>query len=214
MPWFGLFPEWMPYYEANIERLVKLGYDFLFDQDVEKFRWRVWRKIGIKAPIVAGEGKVHDYRATFGVLYEDELRGYDFWGHTDPDCVYGRVDEFVTDEFLKDIDIHSNHVDYVCGPWTLYRNRLDVNELFWQTSEWEENLLNPCVTGWVEKGYTAEVDARHAAGQLNRIYTMWQTSNLNDFSTLHFDGDRLLEGENEVMMAHFRRTKVYPEGCK
>lgn len=213
-PWFGPLPEWFSLWKANVARLEPYGFDVFLEHDLERFKRRVDERLDIACPIVPGEGKIHDYRCTFGVLYEKELAGYDFWGHTDFDCLYGRVQEYVTDDFLGGLDLHSNHVDYVSGPWSLYRNSPDMNSLFTDHPDWEGHLENPTTTGWVEKGFTEIVDANHDHNAIHRVYTMWQTTDLNDFSTLHWEDDRLMEGNREVMMAHFRRTKIYPEGCR
>lgn len=202
----------MPYYERNIARLSEHGYDRLVTDDLRGFKARVGEILGIECPIEPGGGKIHDYRAVFGVLFAEELEGYDFWGHTDFDCVYGRVQEYVTDDFLSRLDIYSNHWSYICGPWTLYRNTPLVNNLFRYHHNWRGHLEDPITSGWVEKSYSDIVDARHEAGDLRRVYKTWQV--WEDLSKLHFDGDLLMDGNKEVMMAHFRRTKKYPEGCK
>lgn len=212
-PWFGPLPEWMPLWEANIARLEQFGFDVLRWDDLEAFKERVREILGIECPIVPGEGKIHDYRCAFGLLFPDEIRGYDFWGHTDFDCVYGRVENWVTDEFLSGLDVHSNHSTYICGPWTLYRNRPDINALFQREQAWKAILEEKRASGWVEFEFSRLVDSADVAGRLRRTYTYWQTQNLNSFHSLYFDGDRLLEYNEEIMMAHFRRTKEYPKGC-
>lgn len=156
---------------------------------------------------------MHDFRHSFGLLYQDKLDGYDFWGHTDFDMVYGRVERWVTDAFLDNVDIHSNHVDYISGPWTLYRNTPVINSLFAVCEDWRGYLENPATLGWGETHYTRAVDKLVEGGHLRRVYSMWQTRNLDNFDSLHWDGERLMEGSEEVMYAHFRRTKVYPERC-
>lgn len=214
VPWFGPLPPWFPHWRTNIARLAEHGYHVHLDRDLHAFRQRCHDRLGVQCSVVAGEGKVHDYRAAFGVLYADVIDGYDFWGHTDLDCVYGRVEEWVTEEFLDDLDIHSNHIDYICGPWTLYRNRPEINELYEYHPDWKAILEHPDVTGWVEKGYTELVDAANDRDDLCRVYTMWQTRNLDSFDTCRLTDDgRLMEGHAERMMAHFRRVKVYPQGC-
>lgn len=213
VPWFGPLPEWMPLYRRNIGRLEQHGYDFLFDHDLAGFKRRVKRRIGIDCPIVAGGSKIHDYRATFGALYADEIKGYDFWGHTDFDCVYGRVEQFVTDTFLNGCDIHTDGNDYVNGPWTLYRaDRGALPFAFMLARDWKEILASPESTGWVETSYT---DTIRLIVRERMVVTHWQHRQLDNFdrSFLNADG-RLLEGPDERLLAHFRRTKVYPEGCR
>jgi hypothetical protein len=209
-PYFGDLPEWFPLWYSNIERLRDDGYELLFETIEDTFAERVHDVLGVKYP--RGDGyKVCDYRCAFGELYADELDGYDYWGHTDLDCVYGRVGYFLPDDVLGKYDIFSNHATYVSGPWSLYRNTPKINQLFHLVQDWRGYLENPATTGWVETAYSEVVDASHEVGLLRREYVSWQTRDLNDFSTVHYDKDgRLLEGRGEIMVAHFRRTKVYP----
>lgn len=213
-PYFGDLPEWMPLWLENFERLRAVGYDVLIDQDEGAFQLRVEEVLGIEAPPMAGTGNVWDFRAAFGLLYADEIEGYDFWGHTDFDVVYGRVENWVTDEFLDGLDVHSNHATYQMGAWSLYRNIEPVNSAFLRCPEWRENTEGANPTGWVEGAFSEKIAQMDAAGEIRKVWTSWQARNLDDFSALHWDGERLMEGPVEVAMAHFRRTKVYPEGCR
>src|ERR1700733_7181049 len=124
VPFFGSLPEWYDKYTPP------KGYDLLLDQDLEGFKQRVRSVLGFDPDIKSGTGKPWDFRPTLGLLYAHEAKGYDFWGHTDLDCVYGDVDKWVTDDFLSNLDVHSNHNTYVCGCWALYRNTEKVNNLF------------------------------------------------------------------------------------
>ena len=211
-PWFGPLPEWMPKYMENIKALKEKGYDFLITHDLEDFNRRCEEKLGFKSPIIPGTGKLHDFRPALGLLYEEELKGYDFWGHTDFDCVYGRVDKFVTDELLKDLDIQSNHIDYICGPWTLYRNTPKINRLFQEYPHWKERMEDPHSSGWAEfqDGFTGVVDRNHNEGKIRRLYTYWQGKDHNIIDNVHYEGDRLMDGDLEIMMFHFRRVKQWP----
>jgi hypothetical protein len=213
VPWFGPLPEWMPLYRRNIQRLGEHGYDFLFDHDLEGFRRRAKDTIGVEFPGVWGGSKIHDYRATFGAMYADEIVGYDFWGHTDLDCVYGRVERFATDDLLEQCDLHTDGNDYVNGPWSLYRaDRSDLPFAFGFHPEWREILEQPETTGWVETSYS-----RLVRGMLGdrMVVTRFQHRNLDDFreARLWADGS-LTEGPSERLLAHFRRTKVYPPRCR
>lgn len=209
-PYFGDLPEWFALWYANVQRLEADGYDLHFEVDEREFAGRVRDVLGVKYP--SGDGyKVCDYRCAFGDMYVDELDGYDYWGHTDLDCVYGRVGYFLPDDVLGPLDIFSNHATYVSGPWSLYRNNTLVNGLYRRVIDWQGNLENRVTTGWVETAFSKIVDKAHNDGELRREYVSWQTRDLNDFSTVRYDKNgRLLEGRGEIMVAHFRRTKVYP----
>jgi hypothetical protein len=164
---------------------------------------------------MTGTGNVWDFRPALAELYADKLEGYDWWGHTDFDCVYGRVERFITPEFLDGVDIYANHHDYICGAWTMYRNTPAVNSLFRRSSVWQQKMQDPNPTGWAEAEFTRVVDDAHEEGVLRRVYKTMQTADWNRFDTcwLREDG-ALMEGNEERMLAHFRRSKVYPERCK
>jgi len=144
--WFGPLPQWFDLWRENIRRLEPHGYDVLLDTDIDEFAERVHRFLGIEFPREDGR-KVCDYRAAFGVLYADEIKGYDFWGHTDLDMLYGRVERWVTEAFLAGLDLHSNHPTYVSGPWSLYRNTHQINLLYNHDPSWRVNMENPHTTG-------------------------------------------------------------------
>ena len=209
-PWFGPLPSYYKLWVNNIGRLAPHGYHIYGTFDKEDFNRRVKAALGIENAIGDDGRKVCDYRCTFGVIYADliEKGSFDFWGTTDVDMVYGRVEEWVTDDFLADIDLHSNHPTYVSGPWSLYRNTPPVNELFMHYEDWRGELGNPRTTGWVETSFSRLLED----SLLGYSYTNWQTKNLDNFDRLHWDGDKLMEGRDEVMVAHFRRTKEYPKG--
>lgn len=211
--WFGPFPPWMELYLANVKRLEPHGYDWFIDTDLEGVKDRVWDTVGLRFPGEEGGAKAHDLRPLLGLLYEEELAGYDYWGHTDLDCVYGRVWEWLDDERLGALDVFSNHVDYMCGPWSLYRNTPFLRELFRETPGWHARVQEDATTGWVEKSFTAVVDAAHAAGRIRRQYAMLQTKRIGANDDVRWDGPRLVDGGDEIFMAHFNRSKVYPPGA-
>lgn len=206
-PYFGVHPEWMDNYWRNAERMQAHGYNFLLEDDEDAFRDRVRDRLGIEPPPMWGTGNIWDFRPALGFLYEDKIADYDFWGHTDFDCVYGRVERFTTDERLHACDIFSDCAhNYIAGPWSLYRNHRDIRELFLQHPLWEHNMTYPVPTGWVETTFTAWI--RDAVS-----VTIVDEHGYDQPELLLFQGDRLMHGGREIPMFHFRRSKQYPKGC-
>lgn len=200
VPFFGDLPEWMDKFEPPI------GYDFLLDTNLEKFKERVRSKLGIEYPGAYGSPKVWDYRCALGLLYEEELAGYDWWGHIDLDCVFGDVGKWVTDEFLSKLDVHSNHHSYVNGCWTLYRNTPDVNYLFTRYPFWGEIMTNPESLAWVEREYSRLLEK----SGLRYAYTFWQGWPFLTNPNLEKHNGELYQDGEPIMMYHFRRSKRWP----
>jgi hypothetical protein len=69
--------------------------------------------------------KLCDYKPLYGDLFADYLKGYDFWGHFDPDVIFGRINEFVPDELYQQYDKIFDR-----GYFALYRNTPPVNILY------------------------------------------------------------------------------------
>jgi hypothetical protein len=207
VPWFGPLPTWIDAYTADTLRLPESGYTWLLDQDLRRFKARCRDRLGVDCPIKPGTGKIWDYRPALAVLYRDEIAGFDYWGHTDLDCVYGNPATF--EDELDGADVWTDGWDYVNGPWTLYRNAPELNTLFAACDGWAERLADPVVSGWVETVYSDHVKRELGAGFHQ---TLLQAEDLDAFAGLERDGDRLLEHGREVLLAHFRRTKTYPLG--
>lgn len=201
MPFFGRLPEWWEKFE------VPKGYDFILDTDLEGFKKRVKDKLRIDYPGEWGDPKVWDYRCALGLLYEDEIKGFDYWGHTDPDCVFGDVDKWVTDRFLHGLAIHSNHHSYVNGCWSLYHNVPSVNHLFQQYPFWAERMMHRRPNGWVENEFSRTLEQ----SGMPYAYTFWQGWPYTATPNLYKDEQgRLYQDGEEICMFHFRRSKKWP----
>ena len=204
IPWFGPYPDWLDQWVANMEVLKKYGYDYLIFSNLKLFHQRIYKKLGIFPDVKPETGMAWDFRPMLGVLYEEEIRGYDYWGHTDFDCVYGDVEKWTPD---GDWEIWSNHNTYICGPWTLYKNIEKINKLYLECPGWKElsKPKNGQPTSWVEQEFSDVVRLK-----ANYIYTKYQQKDSRDFSGLEYKDGRLLDGGDEIMMAHFRHRKTYP----
>jgi len=69
--------------------------------------------------------KLCDYKPLYGHLFSEYLQGYDFWGHFDPDIIFGRISRFVPDELYENYDKIFDK-----GHFALYRNTPEVNLLY------------------------------------------------------------------------------------
>jgi hypothetical protein len=198
-PYFGELPEWYDKYKPP------KGFDFLLDRDLEGFKERVKATLGIDCPIAWGSSKVCDYRCALGLLYAKELEGYDFWGTVDLDMVFGDVKEWFPDSLLEQYDVISNHDTYVSGPFSLYRNSLEVNTLFKNCSDWREQMQGE-TNGWVEKTFSRELEK----SGLRYKYMSEQGDYTDTTSKLVKKDGKLYQYGKELAMFHFRRRKAWP----
>lgn len=106
-------------YQAALPSNVKINHMTFSD-----FRQRVQSKfdftIFLDFPI-----KICDFRPCFGLIFEEEIKGYDFWGHCDLDLIWGNLDSFIPQAvYLKYDKIFAR------GHLSLYKNNDRVNQCF------------------------------------------------------------------------------------
>jgi hypothetical protein len=68
--------------------------------------------------------KLCDFRPAFGEVFREELTGYDFWGHSDLDVIFGRVRDHLPPEAFDADKI------LIQGNFALYRNTADAAQWF------------------------------------------------------------------------------------
>lgn len=218
-PFLGKMPDYMDKYIANTESLKQYGFEWLIFNDKDKFIALIKEKLGID-PTHALEGNLYnpsEFRPAYGLIFEDYLKGYDFWGHTDHDVVYGRLDRFMSDEFLANTDIYGNDPDALCGPFSIYRNTPKVNILFTEHPEWREQFLSQKYYAFDELGMS---DVCRKARDEGRIrfksgFMQEHDKQRDHMPTPHIkmlaDGALINTITNkEMMMFHFQKTKVWP----
>jgi hypothetical protein len=74
--------------------------------------------------------KLCDLKPAYGLVFSEYITGYDFWGQSDIDIIYGNLRGFLTDEFLNRYDFISLRHDYTTGCFALYRNNELMNNMF------------------------------------------------------------------------------------
>jgi hypothetical protein len=164
--------------------------------------------------------KACDLKPAYGVIFEDDLRRFDFWANSDIDIVWGDIRRFVTDEVLQRYDVVSSRQHRLSGHFTLYRNTLPTTRLF---------ELIPDVTTHMGTSRYMYLDETHLTHHLKehmaavpaptspRVYwpSEWTTSAKYQRSLGVTDADRLWwrDGRTfdaagqELMYLHFHKMK-------
>ena len=96
--------------------------------DMNDFNRLATKKIGIDVKITR-KYKLCDFKPAYGLIFEDYLKDYDFWGCTDLDIVYGQIRHFIDDKLMEKYEIITSK-KYLVGHFTLYKNVQKVNQIF------------------------------------------------------------------------------------
>lgn len=69
--------------------------------------------------------KLCDYKPAYGLIFQDDIKEFDFWGFCDIDLIFGNLNHFINDEILD-----SNEKVFYHGHFSLFKNNERMNHLF------------------------------------------------------------------------------------
>lgn len=136
-PYYGHFPNYFSLvlksieYNPSINWLIftddKTKYNFPNNVQVEyldfsELNQRIQRKLGCSK--LFAPYKLCDIRPFYGIVFEDYIATYDFWGHCDFDCFFGDIRKWLKDDILSDY----NKVLFL-GHMSLYKNSIKMQSL-------------------------------------------------------------------------------------
>ena len=105
------------YNYPNNVNVVYLTLDNLKEQIQKKFDFNIF---------LDNAYKLCDYKPTYGYIFSEYIKKYDFWGYCDmSDCIFGDIRKFITDDILDNYE----KIGFL-GHFTLYKNSIDVNKRF------------------------------------------------------------------------------------
>jgi len=144
IPYFGKWPDWFGFYLKSCEFNPTINWLIYTDcktpknppknvrfisANIEDFNKLASDKLKLKINI-KNAYKLCDFKPACGIIFEDYLKSYDFWGHSDIDVVYGNIRRFITGKILSSYDVITSMKKRTAGHFTLYKNTKKINEIF------------------------------------------------------------------------------------
>lgn len=156
--WYGEYPWYFPYFLHSCSYNPSVDFYIISDNQIQidnkpdnvkiiyktldEIKLSASQKLGFKVNIDYSY-KLCDFKPAYGFLFPEIIKGYDFWGITDIDIVYGSIRNFMTEEILNNHDIISSRHDYITGSFCLFRNNDYVNKLFMKSKDYKMVFSNP-----------------------------------------------------------------------
>lgn len=114
---------------------------FIKISSLTEFSKLAGEKLNLSINILDGY-KLCDFKPAYGLIFQDYLQGYDFWGYCDIDIIFGNIRYFITEKLLKKYDVISPHKNYPAGFFTLLKNNEQCINLFKQSKDYAHILQN------------------------------------------------------------------------
>lgn len=236
--YFGKFPWYNDFFINSCYKNTTIDFLFFSDQfkvikknnnikeipfSVNDFNKLSSMKLGFKVELNNGL-KICDFRPAFGLIFEDYLQGYDFWGYSDTDIIMGRLREFLDEENLKN-DFISVVPYYPSGFFAVFRNNLKMKYLFQKSNDYKDAFLSIENTLFEEcGGYYNEVihgvniletnspiQTFHHILELNKdVKSLFEYFSIegNPNGVKYNNGVLTLYGKYEIMMYHLTNFKT------
>ena len=144
IPYFGRLPKFFPYFLLTAKRNQKIDFLIYTDQKVDQFdilnakniefvslsfgelREKVQSKFDFKISLKTPY-KLCDYKVAYGLIFEEELKGYDYWGFCDTDVLLGDIYQFLEEHSFFEND----YARYgLLGHLQIFKNSREVNRVF------------------------------------------------------------------------------------
>jgi hypothetical protein len=156
IPYYGVFPWYFSYFLHSCSFNTSIDFiiftDIDFDGEIPpnvKFIYKSLDDIKtlastkLQMPIALDfPYKLCDFRPAYGIIFNEYIKNYSFWGQGDIDVIFGDIRGFLTDELLDSHDFISVRHDYTTGCFALYRNTESINNLFKKSKDYEKVFTN------------------------------------------------------------------------
>lgn len=116
---------------------------------IEKFNRLASTKLNFKIEI-KDPYKLCDFKPAYGKIFENYLTSFDYWGYSDIDLVFGKIDSFIDNELLENYDIINTNKNFMSGAFCLYKNSDYINSLFKKVQNFRQILQDPNHRGFDE----------------------------------------------------------------
>lgn len=156
IPYFGQWPFWMPFFIESCRANPDIDWLLIGDcgepadlpanvryRHAEFSDYCAWisSRLGLKFQPKSAY-KLCDLKPALGYLHEHDIVGYDFWGFSDIDLIYGDLRAYFGKDRLKRYKLLSTHERRVSGHLCLLRNEQPLRELFWKIPDFRRRIQN------------------------------------------------------------------------
>jgi len=231
IPYFGSFGPWVPLYLHSLANQTTLDLLLLTDtappalppqvrrveMTFDQLRERAAARLSTEVSLHRNRN-ICDLRPAYGLIFEEFVRGYEYWGFGDEDVLYGDVDGMLGPHLDGTVDIVSPGMNGKSGHLTLVRNAPRTNELAMRDPAFKEVLASRehwayDETSWrhgpESSSFYALVKAAAARGELTMHQGLARRVNVPAPGRWYVhDGRHLREdGGTELLYYHWGRMR-------
>ena len=151
IPYYGRWPSFFSLFLKGVELNLQLKIILITDLPTPKLPVNVIRQemslrelkqrfeTVLQTPVgLETSYKLCDLRPMYGLVFQEELNGMDYWGHCDIDLIFGNLNAVTQPLMRAEYDLISLKKYWLSGSFCLYRNSKEINTLFRFSKDWKQ----------------------------------------------------------------------------
>ena len=155
IPYFGKWPKYFSIFLQSCKNNQNI-IDFIFFTDIKRpniypenvsfqlfslkdFNTLASQKIGLEVS-VSKPYKLCDFKPCYGLIFEDYLRQYEFWGHGDEDLILGDLSQFLP-ALIEKYDFISVRKEWNSGAFSIFKNNERLKKLFLESEDFTQKVV-------------------------------------------------------------------------
>lgn len=168
IPYFGRWPNWFSFFLESCNYNPDIDWLFYTDCPIpdgkppnvrfnqlsfDEYKRFVSSRLGIEFNPLSPY-KLCDLKPALGYVHAEDTQGYEFWGFSDIDLVYGDLRSYFDDEKLSRYELISTHKRRISGHCCLMRNNEKMRTAFMRIKNWERYLADQKHYAFDEKAFS------------------------------------------------------------
>ena len=125
---------WLIITDDKTKYIFPENVDVIYDT-FQNFKNKVQTKINKIKISLDNPYKLCDFKPTYGYIFEDYVKDFQYWGYCDTDLIFGNIERCLNLEKLDKFDKIG-----VLGHFTIFKNTKEIRELFLEDERYKEVL--------------------------------------------------------------------------
>ncbi len=230
VPYFGKWPIWFEAHMVSINKNPTINWLFITDCEIpnifpknvefvsmslQELNKQINILLSLNIPLTPR--KLCDLKPAYGTIFQQYIKGFDFWGFCDLDIIWGDIRKYITNDLLIKHDIITSRKNEISGHFTLFKNTNQNELLYKQENQYIDVFVSDKNLRFDEIGFTSVIEKLQKEKLINVFWKTYLLNNKNGKAHQEYFLDRWkwengkvinTKTEEELMYLHFINWKT------
>lgn len=226
--WIGKIPDYFWFHYETTKNIKNIDFLFFTDQDlfvdspnykiiktnVETIEYLLSRSLNTQIKFKGNSNyKISDIKASYGDIFRDFIKDYDYFGFYDLDTLFGDVSKYVN-PFLGEYDVitiaDEKYHNRISGPFTILKNQEDLKTIY-RCNEFIQTLDSEETLSYEEHGMNETLKEKYKIKFIYQNSCDTENGGKNIYTCYWSGGKNFIKNEERFIYHFYRKkhTKLY-----